>query len=66
VSSLPVRVCRPIAIAIVLIGRTVRMIASSVNEAPSGTRWMKFIMLYGLGPSKPPPIATQLMLSGPV
>src|SRR3712207_7435924 len=35
VSSLPQRVCRPIAMAIVLIGRTLRMMLSSVSEAPS-------------------------------
>ena len=31
-----------------------------------GTRLMKFIMLYGFGPSKPPPMATQVRFSGPM
>ena len=58
--------CRPIAMAMVLIGSTLRMIVSSVSDAPSGTRRMNSIILYGLGPSKPPPMATQVMFSGPV
>ena len=65
-SSLPQRVCRPMAIAIVLTGSTLRMIDSRVSDAPSGTRLMNSIMLYGFGPSKPPPMATQVRLSGPV
>src|SRR3954447_7955878 len=66
VSSLPQRVCRPRAMAIVLIGRTLRMMLSSVSDAPSGTRRMNSIIVYGFGPSKPPPIATQVRFSGPV
>ena len=50
----------------VLIGRTLRMMLSSVSEAPSGTWRMKSIIVYGFGPSKPPPMATQVMFSGPV
>ena len=57
--------CRPIAIAIVFIGSTLRMIDSSVSDAPSGTRRMNSIMLYGFGPSNPPPMATQVRFSGP-
>ena len=37
-SSLPHRVCRPIAIAIVFTGSTLRISVSSVRQAPSGTR----------------------------
>ena len=66
VSSLPQRVCRPMAVAIVLTGSTLRIRVSRVRQAPSGTRLMKFIMLYGLGPSKPPPMATQVRFSGPM
>jgi hypothetical protein len=63
---LPQRVCSPRAIAIVLIGRTLRMMLSSVSDAPSGTRRMDSIIVYGLGPSKPPPMDTHVMFSGPV
>ena len=45
VSSLPLRVCRPMAMAIVFSGSTLRISVSSVRQAPSGTRLMKFIML---------------------
>ena len=45
VSSLPQRVCRPMAMAIVLTGSTLRIRVSRVRIAPSGTRSMKFIML---------------------
>ena len=51
--------------AIVFTGSTLRMMVSSVRHAPSGTRRMNSIMLYGLGPSKPPPIATQVTFNGP-
>ena len=63
---MPQRVCRPMAMAIVLTGSTLRIRVSSVSDAPSGTRRMNSIMLYGLGPSKPPPMATQVRFSGPV
>ena len=66
VSSLPQRACRPMAMAIVLTGSTLRISVSRVRQAPSGTRLMKFIMLYGFGPSKPPPMATQVRFSGPM
>jgi len=42
-SSMPQRTCRPIAIAIMLIGSTWRIDDSSFRSAPSGTRRMKFI-----------------------
>ena len=45
VSSLPQRACRPIAIAMVFTGSTLRISVSRVRFAPSGTRLMKFIML---------------------
>ena len=45
VSSLPQRACRPMAMAIVLTGSTLRISVSRVRLAPSGTRSMKFIML---------------------
>ena len=54
------------AMAIVLTGSTLRISVSRVRQAPSGTRLMKFIMLYGFGPSKPPPMATQVRFSGPM
>ena len=50
----------------VLTGSTLRISVSRVSVAPSGTRWMKFIMLYGFGPSNPPPMATQVTFNGPV
>lgn len=50
----------------VLTGNTLRITVSKVRHAPSGTRWMKFMMLYGLGPSNPPPIPTHVRFSGPV
>ena len=63
---MPTRTCRPMAIAIAFNGSTLRMMLSIVSTAPSGTRRMNSIMLYGFGPSMPPPIAAQFMVSGPV
>ena len=52
--------------AMVLSGSTWRIRLSMVSTAFSGQRLMNSIMLRGLGPSAPPPMATQLSTSGPV
>ena len=44
-SSLPVRQCRPMAIAMALTGSTLRMMVSRVSSAPSGVRRMNSSML---------------------
>ena len=44
-SSMPTRTCRPIAMAIVFSGSTLRMIDSMVSTAPAGTRRTNSIML---------------------
>ena len=63
---MPTRTCRPIAMAIVFSGSTLRIRPSMVSTAPAGTRRMNSIMLYGFGPSAPPPIITWFSTSGPV
>jgi hypothetical protein len=42
---MPQRTCRPIAIAIMLIGSTLSIDVSSVSTAPSGTARTKFARL---------------------
>jgi hypothetical protein len=44
-SSMPQRTCRPIAIAIMLSGRTLSIDVSSVSTAPSGVARAKFARL---------------------